>query len=185
MNTLKKILGIIWLLLAPVVVHAQKKENKNDFREKIDNQAQWDALSGKPLSAKYGNVGSIKIVYDIKEKKLYYINSRRYKFHFEFCSKYLNTYSSLEEFNMVEYSTEKDRKYLLANPDVLETLDQCLGQPFKMRDFQEFGGAMSQLEAQEIVRTLQGYRMIRRTTKGYIRIEPALAELVKKMKRAQ
>jgi hypothetical protein len=75
------------------------------------------------------------------------------------------------------------RNYLAANPEVLDTLDQCLGQAFKMRDFQEFG-AMSQMEAQEVVRVLQGHRMIRRTTKGYIRIEPALVELIKKLKRA-
>src|SRR5687767_11325352 len=101
------------LLHIPLAVFSQ--DNKNDYREKIENESQWNSLSGKPLSAKYGNVGSIKIVYDLKDKKLYLVNSRRYHFHFDFCSKYLNTYSSLEEFNFIEYSANKDRKYVLAN----------------------------------------------------------------------
>lgn len=115
--------------------------------------------------------------------------------HVEAAVKLLNAFYKMESFGYAEHSSsvlyerkqaEKNikavRGYLAANPEVLETLDQCLGQPFKMRDFQEFG-AMSQMEAQEVVRVLQGYRMIRRTTKGYIRIEPALAEIIKKLKR--
>lgn len=113
--------------------------------------------------------------------------------HVDAAEKLLNAFYEMESFGYAAHSesviyeraqAEKNvkavKKYLIANPEALSTLDQCLGGSFKMRDFQEFGG-MSQLEAQEVVRILQGFRMIRRLTKGYIRIEPALAELVKKM----
>lgn len=76
------------------------------------------------------------------------------------------------------------RRYLTANDDVLTTLHTCMSGPFKMRDFQEFGG-MSQVEAQEAVRVLQQQRMIRRLTKGYIRAEPTLIDLVKTLERTR
>lgn len=71
-------------------------------------------------------------------------------------------------------------RYLAANDDILQTLRSCMSGPFKMRDFQEFGG-MSQVEAQEAVRVLQQQHMIRRLTKGYIRAEPTLITLVKEI----
>lgn len=81
-------------------------------------------------------------------------------------------------------NTVQLRRYLAANDDVLETLRHCITGPFKMRDFQEFG-AMSQMEAQEAVRVLQQLRMIRRLTKGYIRAEPTLVEVIKTLERAR
>lgn len=117
--------------------------------------------------------------------------------HVDAAVKLLNAFYRSESFGYAAHSeaiiyereqAEKNlnmtKKYLVANPEVLTTLHQCLGGPFKMRDFLEFGGAMSQLEAQEVVRTLHTYRMIRRASKGYIRIEPALAGLIKKMMRS-
>lgn len=107
----------------------------------------------------------------------------------------LNAFYGNENFGYLEHSsnviyqreqatknTKAVRQYLTANDDVLETLAQCISGPFKMRDFSEFGG-MSQMEAQEVVRVLSGWRMIRRLTKGYIRAEPALIEIVKKLDR--
>lgn len=88
----------------------------------------------------------------------------------------------LYERQQAEKNVKKVSRYLSANPAALEVLDQCLGGAFKMRDFVEFGG-LGPSEAQIIVRDLQGMRMIRRLTKGYIRMEPALADTVKKMMR--
>lgn len=88
----------------------------------------------------------------------------------------------IHERTMAERNAKAVRQYLAANEDVLETLKQCISGPFKMRDFQEFGG-MSQLEAQDVVRQLQGWRVIRRLAKGYIRAEPTLTEVVKKLDR--
>lgn len=64
--------------------------------------------------------------------------------------------------------------------DVYVALESCKGSDFKLRDFQEFAG-MSQLDAQEAVRILQGHRMIRRLTKGYIRMEPALVAIMNQL----
>lgn len=88
----------------------------------------------------------------------------------------------IHERKQAEQNAKAVRQYLAANEDVLETLKQCISGPFKLRDFQEFGG-MSQMEAQEVVRVLQGWRVIRRLAKGYIRAEPTLTEVVKKLDR--
>jgi hypothetical protein len=115
--------------------------------------------------------------------------------HVETAEKLLNSFYGMESFGYREHSAtviherqmaEKNekavRQYLAANEDVLETLKQCISGPFKMRDFQEFGG-MSQIEAQEVVRQLQQWRVIRRLSKGYIRAEPVLTKVVKELDR--
>lgn len=115
--------------------------------------------------------------------------------HVDTAETLLNAFYGMESFGYREHSAnvlhqrqqaERNVKqvanYLAANEDVLETLAQCISGPFKMRDFQEFGG-MSQLEAQEVVRLLQQWRVIRRLTKGYIRAEPALIDVVKRLDR--
>jgi len=115
--------------------------------------------------------------------------------HVDAAEALLNTFYGMESFGYREHSAnvlherkqaeqnaKSLRQYLAANEDVLETLKQCITGPFKLRDFQEFGG-MSQLEAQEVVRVLQTWRVIRRQSKGYIKAEPTLIDVVKKLDR--
>lgn len=115
--------------------------------------------------------------------------------HVEAAEKLLNAFYGSNAFGYLEHSAtvihertqatknEKAvRQYLAANEDVLETLKQCISGPFRMRDFQDFGG-MSQIEAQDVVRQLQGWRVIRRLSKGYIRSEPTLTKVVKDLDR--
>jgi cell fate (sporulation/competence/biofilm development) regulator YlbF (YheA/YmcA/DUF963 family) len=115
--------------------------------------------------------------------------------HVEAAERLLNAFYGMDSFGYKEHSAtviherkvaaqnEKSvRQYLAANEDALETLKQCIGGPFKMRDFQEFGG-MSQIEAQEVVRQLQQWRVIRRLSKGYIRAEETLTKVVKELDR--
>jgi hypothetical protein len=115
--------------------------------------------------------------------------------HVEAAEALLNGFYGMDSFGYLDHSAtvihertvaEKNEKsvrnYLAANPDILDTLAQCISGPFKMRDFMEFGG-MGQIEAQDAVRQLQGWRVIRRQSKGYIKAEPVLVDLVKKMDR--
>jgi 5S rRNA maturation endonuclease (ribonuclease M5) len=70
--------------------------------------------------------------------------------------------------------------YLRQRTEVFEVLQSVGGDPFKLRDFEEFA-AMSRLEAQEIVQVLKRHRMVRQMAKGYMRAEPGLIECVKKL----
>jgi hypothetical protein len=76
-------------------------------------------------------------------------------------------------------SRKKCKKWLrLHSDDAYIALQAVAGSDFKVRDFCEFAG-MTQDEAQTAVRDLQAMRMVRRMSKGYIRMDPALVELLK------
>lgn len=115
--------------------------------------------------------------------------------HVEAAERLLNAFYGMPSFGYKEHSAnviyerkqaEKNekavRQYLAANEDALNVLAQCISGPFKMRDFQEFGG-MQQLEAQDVIKNLLGWRVVRRLTKGYLRAEPTLIKVVKELDR--
>lgn len=62
--------------------------------------------------------------------------------------------------------------------DAYVALQACMGGPFKVRDFCEFGG-MDQDAAQAAVRELQEMKMVQRMSKGYMKMNPALVEVLK------
>lgn len=77
-----------------------------------------------------------------------------------------------------EYSNECKRYLKEHKDDVLHTLLMASDNTFRTRDFEEMG-AMDRIDAQVAVRTLLGWRMIRRLSKGMLRMEPALIELIR------
>lgn len=81
----------------------------------LSSKLNFDAFSGLPISAKYGQIEAVKIVYEIATQKLYFLNSQNFEFHHEFCSKILRNHQSLGTFNDNNYSTSLKRQYLLAN----------------------------------------------------------------------
>jgi pyruvate, water dikinase len=89
----------------------------------LKNKAEFDNLAGLPLSGKYGQVSAVKVVDDLSSGKLYFVNNAFYKYHYEFCSAYLNDPSGLEDFNTLNYSG-KDRNYLLANVNYFKSQDR-------------------------------------------------------------
>jgi pyruvate, water dikinase len=114
-NTIKFLLFCAAVFLIANNINAQKQNKKLSYLEKISNEADFKALESSPLSERYSNVKSIKVVYEIATDKVYFIQSKKYKFHFSFVNEYLNGYEDLELFNNKEYGDTKDRKYLLSN----------------------------------------------------------------------
>jgi len=108
--------------------------------------------------------------------------------------KLLDRFYKMPSMGYASYSAKviRDRRKAQHNKEVIEaflrdrredvyvTLRVAGGDPFRMRDFEEFA-AMSRLDAQEAVRMLQEHRMVRRQSKGYIRSEPALLEVLKRL----
>ena len=89
---------------------------------KLNSKSDFDKLSGYPLSNRYGQVSSIIVVYDLNKDVLYFVNSKRYKFHYDFCSTLVNTEIDLESFNSINYSDNPNRRYLLANLNYFQSL---------------------------------------------------------------
>ena len=93
----------------------EKEERKNivaarkDYLLALETQADFDLLKGDPLSNTYSNVSCIKITYDIKNGILYFIHSKNYKYHIDFCTQILAYNKGLELFNAYNYSDSKKR----------------------------------------------------------------------------
>ncbi|MBF4463728.1 PEP/pyruvate-binding domain-containing protein [Flavobacterium sp. LC2016-12] len=87
-----------------------------NYSATLANYEVYKAFKGKPLSDKFSNIESVKIVYDLKTKKMYYFNSTLISHHYDFVTNYLSYDQEVETFNKDNYSdTEKSRNYLLGN----------------------------------------------------------------------
>lgn len=94
-----------------------------DYIEKIGCRSDFDYIKGKPLSEKLGYAQSIKIVYSIAQDKLYFTNSERFPFHFDFCVNVLGEPEDLSRFNNRNYSDNPRREYVLCNLNYYSALD--------------------------------------------------------------
>ncbi|MDG1347443.1 MAG: hypothetical protein P8P77_07485, partial [Crocinitomicaceae bacterium] len=55
------------------------------YLKEIKSVQDFKILSSEPLTNKYSDVTSVKVIYDLETKELYFANSMYYKFHYEFC----------------------------------------------------------------------------------------------------
>jgi pyruvate, water dikinase len=93
----------------------KRKKTVPDFVFNIKEEQVFKDIQGEPLTEKYGNVTSVKIIMPRKNGKVYFCNSKKYRFHYEFCLQKFAGYSDLAAFNAKEYSDDNDRHFLLAN----------------------------------------------------------------------
>ena len=93
----------------------------------LSNYEAYKAFKGKPLSDKFSNIESVKIVYDLKSKKMYYFNSTLISHHYDFVTNYLSYDQEVDVFNKENYSdTEKNRNYLLGNLNHIKGTDKWI-----------------------------------------------------------
>jgi len=97
------------------------------YSASLPNYEAYKAFKGKPLSDKFSNIESVKIVYDLKTKKMYYFNSTLISHHYDFVTNYLGYDKEVEIFNKENYSdTEKNRNYLLGNLNHIKGTDKWI-----------------------------------------------------------
>ena len=110
--------------------------------------------------------------------------------HVDAAQQLLDTLYGAERFGYARHSTRmlrdqkraednkrQTRMYLMSNENVLYTLIQSRGDKFRPRDFEE-SGSMHKDESQEAVRQLGQWKMIRRLSRGYLRMEPVLVDIL-------
>jgi pyruvate, water dikinase len=85
------------------------------FTFKIASKDSFNYFAGTPLSQAYNNVSSIKIVYDRFSKKLFYVNSKRYKYHIDFCVDFFGIDDDIMTFNNEQYGVCPNRRFYLAS----------------------------------------------------------------------
>jgi pyruvate,water dikinase len=89
--------------------------NTQNHVPQLRTKEQFIDWSSAPLYQKYGQVSSVKVVYDNKHDKLHFISAKEFDFHYEYCIDKLGFPGDLSDFNDVSYSGEKTRRFLLAN----------------------------------------------------------------------
>jgi len=114
---MKKLL-ILFYFLNTILFFAQK-----DFVHSITQKQQFINLAGKPLTDKFTNIKSVKVVYDYSAKKIYFFNSIKYKYHHNFCEEMLGFNAGLESFNDISYNETGYRRFLLGNLNYIEKSD--------------------------------------------------------------
>jgi hypothetical protein len=74
----------------------------------------------------------------------------------------------------------KMRRYLEDEPHVLAAIRAIGGDTFRSRDFEE-QAALERSEANEVMRRLTEWRMIKRGSRGAVRFEPAMTQILREM----
>jgi hypothetical protein len=101
--------------------------NAQNYRASLQNYSEYKAFKGKPLSDKFSNIESVKVIYDLKRQKMYYFNSTLIRLHFDFVNNYLGYTKDLDVFNDNNYSdTEKGREFLLGNLNHIKGSDKWI-----------------------------------------------------------
>lgn len=90
----------------------------------LNSKSDFELLEGKPLVLKYGNVQGVKVVYDLFTEELYFVNGKVFKFHSDFCTRFLKWKGSHEKFNQENYSNHKNQQFILANINYYDALDK-------------------------------------------------------------
>jgi len=97
------------------------------FSASLPDYEAYKTFKGKPLSDKFSNIESVKIIYDLKQKKMYYFNSILIPLHYDFVTDYLGYDKGVEVFNDDNYSdTEKNREYLIGNLNHIKGTDKWI-----------------------------------------------------------
>lgn len=73
----------------------------------------FNVLQNIPFTPTFGEVQSVKIVYSIPDKQIYYVNSSKYFIHFDFAAQILGYSKGHYWFNSEQYKENKNRIYYL------------------------------------------------------------------------
>jgi hypothetical protein len=92
------------------------------YRLRIESAAAFKEFAGAPLTHTFAGVSAVKIVYFIGEKKLYFINSKKYPLHYNFCKEMFGDIE-LFDFNRANYSDNPSRNYILATLNYFKDTD--------------------------------------------------------------
>jgi hypothetical protein len=131
MKSSKRIVFIIGVftclfLLVQLVYNYNRTEripqNEIAFLLTLSTSTEFQKFSGAPLDNAYPGISSVKVVYDLHRKQIYFVNSNLYKLHYDFCNKVLGYKLGLDLFNIANYGSK--REYYLANINYVKSSNQ-------------------------------------------------------------
>lgn len=90
-------------------------QKTTSFYRRINNLSDFKEIQGSPLSGKFKDVWSVKLVYDTETDVLYYVHSQKFRYHYNFCAEILHYNEPLEVFNILNYGKNFGRRFYLAS----------------------------------------------------------------------
>lgn len=97
--------------------------NLDYFNELIAPLA-YELVSSTPSRSNLGDVQEVKIIYDNKTDRLYYMNSKKYELHFTFSAKVLGYDQGLYLYNLTQYTNNPARYLEMASIQYYQGIDQ-------------------------------------------------------------
>lgn len=126
----------------------QNDSIKKEFNFQIANQSMFDSLASAPLTEKFSQVKSMKVIWALEDDSILFINSKAHRLHFDFIKKYLNQQENLTIFNSINYHTNLAQQYCLgilnyyADGDIY-TLEMTASSKYDLKQVEEFYARIS------------------------------------------
>ncbi len=110
-----------------ITINLLKKENEElHYFNELLNPIAFELVSHLPSRSNDGEVTSVKIIYNTDDEVMYYMNTKRYNFHFTFAQAQLGFDQGNNVFNQTQYR-ENDNRYLYpANLNYYKDLDKYI-----------------------------------------------------------
>jgi pyruvate, water dikinase len=119
-NALTAVLTLLLSFTNPVAGKDKSPPGRDNCLMSLRTFAEFRSVQGAPLSDKLNNVLSVKLVYDLGANTLYFVNSKKYKYHITFCKEVLGDDGPLLLFNALNYGRAPGRNYVLASLNYYE-----------------------------------------------------------------
>lgn len=95
-----------------------------DFLPELSDPIVFDLLGGSPPRSNLSDVTSIKLIYDMDKDRIYYQNTSKYIYHFQFAEQVLGYDKGHFTYNITQYQEHPDRKYLMGSVNYYHTQDR-------------------------------------------------------------
>lgn len=108
--------------------------SNEDYLTTLDNLQQFRDIEGVPLNPFFGEVSSVKFLYDIKSQRIYFINSNQHIAHAYFAMDVLAYPKNNANFNIEQYHNGPNRLYYPGTIDFFQSSGHYVMQFFASDD---------------------------------------------------
>lgn len=111
---------------APVFLLKKSYGETLDYFSEVPNYAAFSFLKSEARKTNFGDVESLKVLYDFTTEEIYYIQSDKYEYHYSFASQVLKYSDGHPNFNRTQYTNNTNRKYFLFTLNFHKTQNKYL-----------------------------------------------------------
>ena len=101
-----------------------KSENDLDYLIGLPDYNAFNLLQSSPFVTNQGEVESVKFIYNERENRIYYMNSKRYEIHYYFAEQFLGYNKGHYHFNTTQYSNSGERYLYPGSINYYKALDK-------------------------------------------------------------